>query len=240
MKKVKRIHCLIATDSDDEILIDLATLVDWTILPKCFPRPMDREEREPISKEKAEISTMKGSTRVNLSELKQEKDSEKSKLINNDQESSIMEFIRIGRQLKQSLPREFEEVFMTECSVFDSIGEMAEKDTKYNQMLFHLANQTPIKNMELDCELRKMQGKLKDMSIYKTSSGKQLIFNNSLEVLIPKSGKEKLLGTFDTHPKQTIDRVGSLETNTESEDKIKMKPNMSLDPANPPEILSRL
>ena len=74
---------------------------------------------------------------------------------------------------------------MTELSVFDRIGEIAESDAKYKQMLFHLANQTPIKNMESDCELRKMQGTLKDMSIHKTSSGKQLIFINSLEVLIP-------------------------------------------------------
>ena len=87
---------------------------------------------------------------------------------------------------------------MTDCSVFDSIGEMAENDDKYKQMLFHIENQTPVKYMEEDCELRKMQGKLKDMSIHKTSSGKQLIFNNSLEVLIPKAGKDKLQRIFDT------------------------------------------
>ena len=108
MKKVKRIHCLIATDSDDEILIDLATLVDWSILPRCFPRPMNEEEREPLFDEWTWSNIRSGATRVNLSELKYGLDSEKSKKETKDQGCNLMEFIRIGRQLKQSLPREFE------------------------------------------------------------------------------------------------------------------------------------
>ena len=52
MKKVKRVHCLVANQADDEILLDLHTLIDWSILPKSFPQPMDEEERETKTKRK--------------------------------------------------------------------------------------------------------------------------------------------------------------------------------------------
>ena len=79
------------------------------------------------------------------------------------------------------------------------------------------------------------------MTIHKTSSGKQLIFNNLLEVLIPKIGKEKLQETFDTHPDvgHTDKRARSQEVKSETSKKAKpdfslSKPDFSLDPANPP------
>ena len=54
--------------------------------------------------------------------------------------------------------------------------------------------------MEADCELKKMEGMLQDLSIHQTSSGKQLILKNSLEVLIPEAERKQLLRTLhDTH-----------------------------------------
>ena len=54
--------------------------------------------------------------------------------------------------------------------------------------------------MEEDCELKKIEGLLKDLSIYKTSSGKELILKNSLEILFPEAERKNLLQTLhDTH-----------------------------------------
>ena len=67
-------------------------------------------------------------------------------------------------------------------------------------MIFHITNETPVRNMEEDCELKKMEGLLKDLSIYMTSSGKELILKNSLEILIPEAERKNLLQTLhDTH-----------------------------------------
>ena len=46
LKHPKKIHALVAEEAGDEILIDLDLLVEWSILPKNFPLPMDEEERE--------------------------------------------------------------------------------------------------------------------------------------------------------------------------------------------------
>ena len=86
MKKVKRVHCLVANQSDDEILIDTATLVEWSILPKCFHRAMDEEERETKSKKRVKKVTVVESSGVKLTEVKEKKGSERSKLTFTDQE----------------------------------------------------------------------------------------------------------------------------------------------------------
>ena len=63
-------------------------------------------------------------------------------------------------------------------------------------MIFHITNESPVRNMEEDCELKKMEGLLKDLSIHKTSSGKELILKNSIEILIPEAERKNLLQTL--------------------------------------------
>ena len=77
MKRVKRVHALVARQADDEILLDLNTLMDWTILPKNFPQPMDESERE--SKKKVKKVSVKD-TKVNLSEVTEKKGSERTRI----------------------------------------------------------------------------------------------------------------------------------------------------------------
>ena len=74
MKNVKRMHCLVANQCDDEILIDLNTLMEWSILPKCFPMPMDENEREPISKKRVKKVTVVEKPEVKLTKVKEKKD----------------------------------------------------------------------------------------------------------------------------------------------------------------------
>ena len=45
MKFAKVLKAIVCADEGDEILIDLETLVDWNIIPKCFPLPMNAQDR---------------------------------------------------------------------------------------------------------------------------------------------------------------------------------------------------
>ena len=121
MKKVKRIHFLVANQSDDEILIDLATLVEWSILPKCFPMPMDEKERETKSKKRVKKVTVVESQEDKLTEVKEKRGSERSKLTFTDQEEGNFDNNQKMSQLKQSLLKEFKDIFKTELSVHDRI-----------------------------------------------------------------------------------------------------------------------
>ena len=40
------LRALVVADEGDEVLVDLETLVDWGILPRCFPLPIDENDRE--------------------------------------------------------------------------------------------------------------------------------------------------------------------------------------------------
>ena len=67
-------------------------------------------------------------------------------------------------------------------------------------MIYHVSNKTPVREIEEDCELKKMEGMMKDLSIHKTTSGKELILKNSLEILIPEAERKNLLQILhDTH-----------------------------------------
>ena len=39
MKPTKVLRAIVCADKGDEILVDLKMLVDWNIIPKCFPLP---------------------------------------------------------------------------------------------------------------------------------------------------------------------------------------------------------
>merc|ERR1711888_559369 len=46
MKKTKTLRALVVAEEGEEVLVDLETLVNWGILPDCFPLPMDENDRE--------------------------------------------------------------------------------------------------------------------------------------------------------------------------------------------------
>ena len=46
MKNTKELRALVVAEEGQEVLVDLETLVDWGIIPDCFPLPMDENERE--------------------------------------------------------------------------------------------------------------------------------------------------------------------------------------------------
>ena len=50
MRNPKRMRVLICEEEGDEILIDVQSLVDWSILPPNFPEPMDPKERVRLTK----------------------------------------------------------------------------------------------------------------------------------------------------------------------------------------------
>lgn len=77
---------------------------------------------------------------------------------------------------------------------------MGEVDEKDQRMLYHVTNKTPAKEIEEDCELKGMEGILKDLSSHITTYEKQVILNNSVEILILDSEKKNLLRILhETH-----------------------------------------
>jgi hypothetical protein len=46
----KKIRVLICEEEGDEVLIDIQSMVDWSILPPNFPMPMDPKERVRLTK----------------------------------------------------------------------------------------------------------------------------------------------------------------------------------------------
>ena len=49
LKKANKVRALVCSDEGSEILIDLHSLIDWTILPHNFPCPLDPREAEKSS-----------------------------------------------------------------------------------------------------------------------------------------------------------------------------------------------
>ena len=45
MKKTKKLRALVVADEEEEVLVNLETLVDWGLLPDCFPLPIDVNDR---------------------------------------------------------------------------------------------------------------------------------------------------------------------------------------------------
>merc|ERR1711888_246939 len=46
IKNTRELRALVVAEEGEEVLVDLETLVDWGIIPDCFPLPMDENERE--------------------------------------------------------------------------------------------------------------------------------------------------------------------------------------------------
>ena len=143
MKKVKRIRCLVANQCDDEILIDLSTLVEWTILPKCFHMPMDENERETTSKKRVRKVTVLETPEVKLAKVKEKKGSERTKITFTDQEEGNFDNNQKMSQLKQNLLKEFKDIFKTELSVHDRIDiEPVNIETNANLASFRSSAKT--------------------------------------------------------------------------------------------------
>ena len=50
-----------------------------------------------------------------------------------------------------------------------------------------------MKKIEQDCELKSIEGSLKELSVYKTASGKEIILRNCTEIIIPESDRKNML-----------------------------------------------
>ena len=63
LKKAKKVRALVCSDEGCEILIDLQSLIDWTILPTNFPCPIDPREAERsavrMTKDKSKVVEIK-------------------------------------------------------------------------------------------------------------------------------------------------------------------------------------
>ena len=68
------------------------------------------------------------------------------------------------------------------------------------RMITHILSRTPVKAIEKDCELKSIEGNLKELSVYKTESGKEIILRNCTEIIIPESDRKNMLSLLhNTH-----------------------------------------
>ena len=142
MKHQKKISGLVAEQAGQEILIDLDLLVEWTILPKDFPNPMDPKERETKAR-KVTVKDAKKSAPV----IVQEKvGSERSSMCFNDQSDHEYDSNKLMEELREKLLKEFSEVFKTELSKEDRIKiDPVKVETVMNYKSFKPVNRmTPI------------------------------------------------------------------------------------------------
>ena len=45
MKTTKNVRAIVVADEGGEFLIDMETLIQWGIIPECFPLPMSMSDR---------------------------------------------------------------------------------------------------------------------------------------------------------------------------------------------------
>ena len=76
MKTIKKLRALVVADEGDEVLVDLETLVDWGILPSCFPLPIDENDREVCRK----VRNVKDQSPRKLVEVKERAGSWRTKI----------------------------------------------------------------------------------------------------------------------------------------------------------------
>ena len=87
----------------------------------------------------------------------------------------------------------FEKHFDAKDPQVERIADLGAYDTKYIRMISHILNRTPIKQIEKDCELKAIEGSLKELSVFKTTSGKEIILRNCTEIIIPESDRTNML-----------------------------------------------
>ena len=84
----------------------------------------------------------------------------------------------------------FEKHFDAKDPQVERIADLGAYDTKYKRMISHILSRTPVKQIEQDFELKAMEGILKELSVFKTTSGKEIILRNCTEIIIPESDKK--------------------------------------------------
>jgi hypothetical protein len=105
---------LICEEEGDEILIDVKSLVDWSILPRNSPEPQDPKEKVRLAKlipqtKLVEVKESAGSERTSIKFPRFQE--EQSDIDNNNQ----------MHQLKQQLRTEFSDVFKKDLDKNDRI-----------------------------------------------------------------------------------------------------------------------
>ena len=73
MKPTKVLKAIVCADKGNEILVDPQTLVKWGIIPKCFPLPINANDRirnlkvtQPVPKEIVDMKQRVGSWRTDI------------------------------------------------------------------------------------------------------------------------------------------------------------------------------
>ena len=117
MKYPKLIEALVARNAGSEILIDLDLLVEWTILPKDFPLPMNPEEREDKVR-KVTVTDAKESPAV---EIKERVGSKRSQMKFSEMDDQDFDSSKQMDSIKRRLLKEYEDVFKTQLSREDRI-----------------------------------------------------------------------------------------------------------------------
>ena len=80
---------------------------------------------------------------------------------------------------------------------FDSVDPKVEKLARiasecpdYQMVIHHISRETPMKEIEDNSELKRMQGGLKDLAVYQAENGHSLIIRHGKEILIPVSERK--------------------------------------------------
>ena len=82
----------------------------------------------------------------------------------------------------------------------EKLPRIASECPQYQMMIHHILRDTPVKEIEDTSELKRMQGGLQDLAVYKRDNGHSLIIRNGKEVLIPVSERKALLAELhSTH-----------------------------------------
>ena len=87
----------------------------------------------------------------------------------------------------------YEKHFDVKDPQVERIAELGENDSKYRRMIHHILNRTPTKQIEQDCELKSIEGSIKELSVFKTTNGKEVILRNCNELMIPESDRKNML-----------------------------------------------
>jgi hypothetical protein len=114
LKNPKKMRVLICEEEGDEILIDVQSLVDWSILPANFPEPQDPKEK---------VRLTKTVPKTKLVEIKERKGSERTsiKFKRSQEEQSDIENNNEMHLLKKQLEKEFSDVFKKNLDKDDRI-----------------------------------------------------------------------------------------------------------------------
>ena len=80
------------------------------------------------------------------------------------------------------------------------LAEAAMDDSKYQRMLYHTEEATPLEDIEKDCELSLMVSERQNLSIFTCSNGFRLLIKNSEEVVVPECARAEVLNELhSTH-----------------------------------------